>query len=201
MKLGVYVGTFDPVHKGHIGIVNHLLKHNYVDKVIIIATDAYWDKQNILPTIDRINMLKCYENDNIIIDDSLNHLPYTYQILNELKNNFDVDLHLIIGSDNLYKFEYWDHFSEILQNKILVLPRNNDDCEKLINKFSNKEQFIIVKDFTIKNISSTKIREYLLNENYYESLSFLDSDVLEYIIANDLYKKKKSKQLVNTLNV
>ncbi|UKI59000.1 MAG: adenylyltransferase/cytidyltransferase family protein [Clostridium sp.] len=67
MKIAVYVGSFNPVHKSHIKVVNLVLK-NYVDKVIIVPTLAYWDKKNLIDIKDRINMLKFYERDNIIID-------------------------------------------------------------------------------------------------------------------------------------
>ena len=61
MKIGVYVGSFNPVHKGHMKIVKHLIKNNYLDKVIVIPTGAYWDKQNLIDINDRISMLKFYE--------------------------------------------------------------------------------------------------------------------------------------------
>ena len=66
MKLGVYVGSFNPVHKGHIKIINHLLDNNYVDKILVIPTGNYWDKNDLEDIRHRINMLKFYENKNII---------------------------------------------------------------------------------------------------------------------------------------
>ena len=62
MKIGVYVGSFNPPHKGHIKIVNHLI-NNYLDKVIIIPTGNYWDKFDLIDIQDRINMLKIFERD------------------------------------------------------------------------------------------------------------------------------------------
>ena len=47
MKIGVYVGSFNPVHIGHIKIVKYLINNNYFDKVIIIPTGNYWNKQNL----------------------------------------------------------------------------------------------------------------------------------------------------------
>ena len=61
----VAFGTFEFVHKGHIKIVNHLV-NNYLDKVIIIPTGNYWDKNDLVSVEDRINMLKLYENEKII---------------------------------------------------------------------------------------------------------------------------------------
>ena len=60
MKIGVYVGSFNPVHVGHIKIVNHLLV-NYLDKVIIVPTGNYWNKNNLVDINHRISMLKFYE--------------------------------------------------------------------------------------------------------------------------------------------
>ncbi len=47
MKLGVYVGSFNPPHKGHLKVANYLLNNKIVDKVIMMATPGYWDKKNI----------------------------------------------------------------------------------------------------------------------------------------------------------
>jgi len=64
MRVGVYVGSFNPPHNGHESIVNFLISHNYVDKVLVIPTGNYWDKQNIVSLEDRVNMLKYLESNN-----------------------------------------------------------------------------------------------------------------------------------------
>ena len=61
MKIGVYVGSFNPPHKGHIRIVNHLLDKKYLDKIIIVPTGNYWDKLDLVETSHRINMFRYYE--------------------------------------------------------------------------------------------------------------------------------------------
>ena len=48
MRKGVYVGSFDPVHKGHKMVVDYLLKNNYVDSIIVIPTGSYWDKNKMI---------------------------------------------------------------------------------------------------------------------------------------------------------
>ena len=75
MKIGIYVGSFNPPHKGHIKIVNHLIS-KYLDKVIIIPTGNYWDKLDLVNIDHRINMLKFYENEKIIIDTKNNRIEY-----------------------------------------------------------------------------------------------------------------------------
>ncbi len=87
MKIGIYVESYNPFHKGHIHVVHYLLENNYVDKVLMIATKEYWDKNNLASMQDRIAMLKNYETDKIIIDTKHNKYKYTYQILKSQKKN------------------------------------------------------------------------------------------------------------------
>lgn len=63
-KIAVYVGSFNPIHKAHIKVAKHILK-NYTDKVIIVPTGNYWNKNNLINIKDRIKMLKLYETKNI----------------------------------------------------------------------------------------------------------------------------------------
>ena len=105
MKLGIFVGSFNPVHKGHVKIVNYILDNKYVDKVLIIPTGNYWNKTDLINIKDRINMLKCYESEKIIIEQDINNLKYTYEIMNALKNRYkDDELYLVLGADNIIKF-------------------------------------------------------------------------------------------------
>ena len=182
MKIGIFVGSFNPVHIGHIKIVNELINKKYLDKVYIIPTGNYWDKTNLIDIKDIINMLKFFETDKIIIDTTYNSYKYTYQILNEFKKEIKGDLYLIIGADNLEKFNLWKNIDEILKNKILILNRNNIDCYKYISKFKNKDSFIIVNDIKQIDVSSTQVRE---NKEYRKK--YLDKKVLDYIEKNNLY--------------
>ena len=189
MRLGIYVGSFDPVHKAHIHVVNHLIDNDYVDKVIIVPSVGYWDKTNLIELEKRIEMLKFYENNNIIINNTLNTLSYTYEVLRELKNIYKDDLlYLIIGADNVEKFYLWKNVDEILENKILVLPRNDIDPTEYISKYSKKDNFIRVKDFEPLYISSTEIRKKIKNNDLSNINNYLDEEVLDYIIKNNLYK-------------
>ena len=169
MRLGIFVGSFNPVHEGHIKVVNYLLDNDYVDKVLILPTPNYWDKQDIIPVKHRLRMLKYYETDKIIIDDKHNSYPYTYQVLRSLKKDYKKDeLYLIIGSDNIPKFHEWRNIDEILKNKIIVLNRNNLKIDKYFDKLP-KEQFIIVSDFPFIDVSSTEIRKGIYKNIIYIS--------------------------------
>ena len=180
MKLGLYVGSFNPIHNGHIKVINYLLDNNLVDKVLVLPTPNYWDKQDIIDVKDRINMLKFFETENIIIDSIHNNYPYTYQVIDSIKKDYDDELYLVIGSDNLEKLYLWKNIDKILENKIIVLKRGNDDIDKLLEKYP-RDRFITCNDFEFLNVSSTEIREGNTNN--------VDSRVLKYIKTNNLYKK------------
>ena len=180
MKLGLYVGSFNPVHNGHITVINYLLDNNLVDKVLVLPTPNYWDKQDIIDVKDRINMLKFFETENIIIDSIHNNYPYTYQVIDSIKKDYDDELYLVIGSDNLEKLYLWKNIDKILENKIIVLKRGNDDIDKLLEKYP-RDRFITCNDFEFLNVSSTEIREGNTNN--------VDPRVLKYIKTNNLYKK------------
>ena len=180
MKLGIFVGSFNPVHEGHIKVANHLLDNHYVDKVLMLATPNYWNKQDLTNLKHRVNMLKFYEKDNLIIDDIHNKEQYTYQVLRKLKKDYPNDeLYLIIGADNIIKLDQWKNIDEILTSKIIVVNRDNIDVYKYLEKFP-KEQFTIIPSFPNIQVSSTEIR----NGNY----KHLKPEVKEYIEKNNLYR-------------
>ncbi len=185
MRIGVFVGSFNPPHKGHISLVRHLIKEKIVDKVIIIPTLSYWNKGDLLNLEDRLTMLKYYENKDIRIDSEFSDRKYTYQILEELKRKYN-DLYLIIGADNLIDFDKWKNIEKILENKVIVIKRNNIDIEKELEKFS-KDNFIIVDTHQEMNISSTLIRELIRKNNKEDLNKYLDYEIIEYIMKKRLY--------------
>lgn len=181
MKLGIYVGSFNPPHNGHIKVANFLIENKIVDKVIILPTPNYWDKQDLVDINMRIDMLKLLETDNIIIDNKHNNYPYTYQVFESLKKDYNDTLYLIIGSDNLEKFHLWKNVDEILKNYVIVLRRGNTEIDNYLEKF-DRSKFIVIDDFPFIDVSSTKIRE--------GSDDNLDPKVLQYIRENKLYGRK-----------
>lgn len=193
MKVGVYVGSFDPVHIGHKHIADYLLSNNYLDRVIIVPTTTYWNKNNLTDLKHRINMLKYYQSNKIIINDKYNTRKYTYQILNNLKKDYPEDtLYLIIGADNLVKFHLWQKIDKILKNKVIVLPRKGIDIYKYINNYPEKDCFIALNNFKEIDISSSLIRKKINAKDYQNIDKYLDKNILNYIIQNNLYNEKNN---------
>lgn len=189
MKLGVYTGSFNPPQKGHLKITNYLLE-NYVDKVIIVPTGNYWDKNNLVNIEKRINMLRIFENDNIIIDDKNNNIEYTYQLLEHLKIEYPEDeLYLILGADNIVNFDKWKNYQDLLKYNLIIINRENIDVRYYLNKLNKKDKYIITDDLPLINISSTMVRKAIKENNFEKLNDLIDQKVLQYIIDNNLYKE------------
>lgn len=187
MKIGVYVGSFNPVHKGHIKIVNHLIKNKYVDKVLVIPTGNYWDKNDLISIKDRINMLKMYQNENIIIDEKHNNITYTSLIFDDLEKDDNI-YSLIIGADNIVNFNKWRDYKSLLKHELIIINRSDIDVKYYINKYK-VAKYKIVYDLPILDVSSTMIRNMIKNNKLSKNNRYIDNFVLEYIKEKDLYNK------------
>lgn len=181
MKIGIFIGSFNPPHLGHLDIIKYLLNKKYVDKILIVPTKNYWNKTNLIDINKRIAMLKFYENDNIKVDTSNNNYQYTYQLMRKLKKEYSHDeLYLIIGADNIINFKKWKNYEELLTYNIIIMTRNNIDILKYTSHLTGK--FTVVNDYNFTDISSTKIRN-----NVFLNKKYLQKDIYQYIIENKLY--------------
>ena len=187
MLIGVYVGSFNPVHKGHIKIARHLVEKHYVDQVLIIPTGAYWDKQDLVDIKDRIAMLKFYETENIIIDETHNNIEYTYQLLDQLEKEQKENTYaIIIGADNIVHFDQWKEYQKLLKRFMIILNRDEISIETYLEKLGKKDDYIIISDLETMDISSTRIRKDLKEKK--QTIKDLDHAVFSYIKEHNLYQ-------------
>ena len=185
-RVGVFVGSFDPIHKGHIHMMKYLLQYNLVDKVIVVPTGDYWNKSPIASLEDRIEMCKLIKNKKIEVSTVLNKYEYTYQVLEELEKTYPMDyLFLIMGADNIISFDKWKNIDRLLEYNVIVVNRDNIEINEYVEKFNKKDNFIIIDDFDFLPISSTYIRANIANESTAE---FLDKNVYEYIRRKKIYE-------------
>ena len=194
MKIGIFGGSFNPPHKMHKKIAIELIKKHYVDKVIFVPTGSkYKYKNNLLSDKVRLEMLElmCHDNNNLEVSDYelKEHVVYTYETLNYFRNKYkDDEIYFICGTDNLSYIDKWKKGEDILSNnKLLVIKRNTDDINTLLDKYKDYKNNIIVTDIKENEISSTKIREMIYNNKGVND--YLDNKVLDYIVRNKLYSK------------
>ena len=194
-RVGVFVGSFDPIHKGHTHIIKYLLQYNLVDKIIVVPTGDYWNKSPIASLDDRIQMCKLIENKKTEVSTTLNKYQYTYQVLEELEKEYPMDyLFLIMGADNIVNFDKWKNIDKLLEYNIIVVNRDNIDIAEQnrdnidiaehIKKFNKKDNFIIIDNFDYIPVSSTYIRNNIQSG---DSKEYLDEKVYNYIKEKNLY--------------
>ncbi len=193
MKVGLYFGTFNPVHVGHLIIANHLVENSGLDQVWMVITphNPLKKKKGLLPDYHRLQMvhLATQGYDKIIPSDIEFKLPqpnYTVHTLAHLKEKFPkYEFALIMGEDNLKSLPKWKNYETILEDyELFVYPRiSRDDLpEELLHHPSIHRVAAPVIE-----LSSTFIRESVKEGKNIRPM--LDTKVWEYIDHNLFYKK------------
>ncbi len=186
MKIGVFGGTFDPVHNGHINAFAETYIGMKLDKVIIVPTFiSPFKKQAGSTDSHRLNMLKLAvedydfaEIDTFEIDQQ--KVTYTFDTLKYLKGKYpDDELYFIIGTDHFISFDKWAHADKLHDlAKFVVLDRNDE--------LYNVEAPFIKLSTNIVEISSTLIRERLKSNT--EVRHLIHQQVYGYIKEQRLYE-------------
>ncbi len=192
MKIGIFGGSFNPPHKMHESIAAYLTDNNILDKVIFVPTGSkYKYKNNLESDKNRYNMLKLitdkYEAFETSDFELKSEVVYTYETLKHFKEEYmGSEIYFICGLDNLSYIDSWKNAEYILDNfKILVIRRNTDDLEEVLNRLDKYKNNIIVVDMEENAVSSTMLRSDILSDN---ASVYLDKDVLQYIKDNNLYR-------------
>lgn len=190
MKIAIYGGSFNPMHRGHEQIVEYILKNLDMDKIIIVPVGIPSHRENNLEQSDtRLKICREIFKDNSKIEVSDIEIKsdgksYTYDTLIKLievygKNN---EFFEIIGEDSLKNFKTWKNYKELLKISKLIVFRRNDDEDKEIDKeFLENPNIIILKN-EYYNYSSTEIREKVKNG---EDISNLVNKRVEKIILQE----------------
>ena len=165
MKIGLYFGTFNPIHVGHLTIANHLQQHSNLDQVWFVVTplSPFKKKSSLLDNHQRLEMVyratKDYNNLRPSdIEFGLKQPNYTIDTLTYLGEKYpEHEFSLIMGEDNLKSFHKWKNYERILElHHIYVYPRIS---ESLIDLQLNNHPKIIKVDAPIMQLSSTFIRK------------------------------------------
>ena len=193
MKIGLYFGTFNPIHIGHLIIANHMAEYSDLEQIWMVVTphNPLKKKDTLLDDYQRLHLVNLATEDypKIKPSDVEFKLPqpnYTVNTLAHLQDKFpSYEFSLIMGEDNLKSLHKWKNYEMILQNhEIYVYPRVSSDLENL--ELKNHPKIHII-NAPIVEISSTFIRENIKNKKNIQPL--LPSKVWEYINHNNFYKK------------
>ena len=193
MNIGLYFGTFNPIHVGHLIIANHMAEHSGLDQVWLVVTphNPHKEKNTLLDDYQRLEMVhlatdaypKLRPSD---IEFKLPQPNYTVNTLAHLEVKFPTyQFSLIMGEDNLRSLHKWKNYEALLQNyRIYVYPRIAEIAKTDLQNHPSISHI----DAPIVEISSTFIRENIaLGKNV---RPLMPEAVWHYVDQNNLYKKR-----------
>ncbi len=198
-KIGIFGGAFNPIHNGHINLAKQYMKELLLDKLLFIPTAVPPHKSAIglESEDDRLNMLNLAIDgiDKFEVSDiefKRAGKSYTYDTLTELKKIYpSSSFYLIIGADQLFNFDKWYKYKEILSFVTLCTCAREDESEKAeMLAFANSlealdmNKFFILKTPVLK-VSSSEVREKIKRGEDVSPL--LPKKVYNYICERGLY--------------
>ena len=200
-RIGIFGGSFNPVHSEHIKVALEAVKELQLNKLFIIPTFVAPHKQGVevLSASDRLNMLNLafLGNDNIIISDyeiKAQGVSYSYLTIRHFKELYsDSELFFLMGSDMIENFPTWKNPDDIVKNCNLVLINRqgngvNDDI--LIENIKTLFNHSVIKlSVSGRDVSSTEIRARKMLGLPLDGL--VTKEVEEYIDNNCLFKPNK----------
>ena len=196
MRIGIYGGSFNPVHNGHIHLAETAVKEFGLDRLYYVPSkkSPHRSTAEYAPDEDRLNMLrlaagadpKLFVSDYEIKSDRVSYTIYTVE---HFRREFPEDeLFLLVGSDMLLCFDTWHRFYEILASVTLcVISRESGDLPTLKKKAEELGKYgkILVSEAAPTEVSSTEVRKKIAkNEDF---TCYLNENVVQYIRSRGLY--------------
>lgn len=200
MRIGLYFGTYNPIHVGHLIIANHMAERDDIDQVWLVVSpqNPLKTNHNLLADYHRLALVKIAIDDNFNlrasdIEFSLPKPSYTVDTLAHLREQYpEHQFALIMGEDNLRTFHKWKNYEVILErHQIYVYPRPISPYEISIKVAPAKSEIqnhknVIITDSPMMHISSTIVRNHIQRG---QSIQYLVTDpVRQYIDEMNFYR-------------
>jgi nicotinate-nucleotide adenylyltransferase len=194
MKVGLFFGSFNPIHVGHMVIANHMLAFTDLDRIWFVVSphNPLKEKNSLLHERQRLAMVTLAIGDNSKmkasnIEFKLPQPSYTVNTLAYLKEKHpSYDFALILGSDNLESFHKWKNYEEILKHhELYVYPRPGRSGGELM-----KHKQVKQVEAPLMELSSTAIRHAIKEKK--DVRYFVPPAAWEYLKEMHFYEVKKS---------
>ena len=197
-KVGLFFGTFNPIHIGHLIIANHMAEFSELDEVWLVVTphNPHKKKNTLLEDTHRLAMVRIATEAYLklkasSIEFDLPQPNYTVNTLAVLEEKYpDKEFCLIMGEDNVKSLHKWKNYEVILERyPIFIYPRISENLERDANLILEKKASVTLINAPIVELSSTFIRKNIaINKNIKPMLS---KNVWHYIDEMNFYKKKQ----------
>ena len=187
MKIGLFFGSFNPMHVGHKVIASYLAEFSDLEKVMFVVSpqNPFKEKKSLLDQNHRLQIIRAevYDNNKLDVTDiefSMLQPSYTIDTLVRLKEDYpENEYSLIIGADNLQNFHKWKNYEQILEDySIYVYPRPGfeiNGSHKNIHIVNGVPQMEISASFIRNSIKDRKDVSYLMPEKawkYTDEMNF-----------------------------
>lgn len=187
--VGIFGGSFNPVHKGHVMLAQFLSQSQYLDEVWLTLSpqNPFKESNDLLDDKHRLAMLHLATEgiEGVKVCDIELSMPqpsYTIYTLEKLSQQYpDYEFRLVIGGDNWNVFDRWKDYQRIIDEYgVVIYPRPGYELKPI------RENNVVVIDAPLMDVSSTEIRADIVNSS--EKCDMLPQGVWDYIKKNNLYK-------------
>lgn len=191
MNIGLYFGSFNPIHIGHLIIANHVLNETPLNKIwfIVSPQNPFKESKTLLNEFDRLHLVRlATQDDNRIkcsdIEFNLPKPSYTSNTLAFLSEKYpEHQFSIIMGSDSYQNLDKWKNYETIINNyPVYVYKREGHEIKKTFDKEA------VILNAPIIQISASQIREHIRSA---KSIRYLVPEIVrEEIVSRKFYKQK-----------
>ena len=191
-KIGLFGGSFDPFHFGHLNLIVNLLEHAHLDKVFICPAKSTAFKIPHVSIEHRTSMLQLMIEESpslTLLDWEIQmQKPYTIDTVKRLKKRGEIDLFLLLGEDLLPNLHLWHQIEDLLRLVTPLIASRFVTSQFIDFKLSSQAESKLKKGFIkipLMEISGKMIRQRLQQRKFCKHL--VPAKILDYIQVNHLY--------------
>lgn len=199
MKTGIFGGSFNPVHNGHIHLAEAIKEELSLDRIFLVPSriSPHRSSEEYVSGEDRLEMLRlaCKGREGLEVcgyELESDRVSYTIYTIEHFRRLFPADkLFLLVGSDMLLSFDKWYRYKDILaETALAVVSREEGDSALLRKKAEELGKYgqIFLSPSSPVTVSSTEIRKKIAKSS--DWACYLDENVVQYIRLKGLYWKR-----------
>lgn len=199
-RMIVFYGNFNPITTAHKEIILESLKYLEPERLLIVPSSDLKSYNKDLNSYHRVNMINAvfrnYKRVRIDFTDlNASRKISLSEVLLEIEKNYtDKEMHYLLGTDDLLEFSKEEKLEEVLERyELIVTQREGFDLDEIISKSEIltrfKDKIVEVPIIKYNGISSSKVREMVLDGKFEELEGSLEPEVIKYIKEKNLYKR------------